>query len=191
MKRLALLLPLLALFVGVSTVLSCHAARSRNPGAAPSRSTDRIAQALNGATNVMLYASTPGVTRAQRQLTLMGLVEEDEKRRLLEILDRSRPDTWIYVSCRHYLQCDASWFGIYVNPSEPEIGFDWTDFDALSAEATDAHAVFVCTEPELVEWVKDFTAKTRDGQTSPATNAPAAAPTTHAESADGAKEPAP
>jgi len=120
----------------------------------------------------------------------MGLVEEDEKRRLLEILDRSRPDTWIYVSCRHYLQCDASWFGIYVNPSKPEIGFDWTDFDALSAEATDAHAVFVCTEPELVEWVKDFTAKTRDGQTSPATNAPAA-PAPHADSAEGAKEPAP
>ena len=87
MKHLALILSVLALLVGGSTVLSCHATRLRNPGAAPSRSTDRIAEALNGATNVMLYASTPGVTRAKRQLTLMGLVEEDEKRRLLEILD--------------------------------------------------------------------------------------------------------
>ena len=95
----------------------------------------------------------------------------------------------------HYLQCDASWFGIYVHPSETEIGFDWTDFDALSAEATDAHDVFVCTEPEWVEWVTDFLAKARNGQT----NAPAADEShaenaeakSHAESAEGAKEPAP
>ena len=141
-------------------VVSCLSGQSQEQKAdLGSSPINQISELLLGNTNVLLFASLPGVTRAQRHLSLIGLVNENEKEELLRILANSSPDVWIYVSCHYYLKCGPHFFGIYIHPSENEVGFDWTNFDALSTDATDAHNIFVCKDPTMVRWINDFVTK--------------------------------